>query len=151
VVGYARLRATLRLNLEPWAALHARGGEDLGKFLTSLTFSEEYLAALPPAAVQRITERLSGVPTAGTAAQIAFALGIDVHADLKDVHVPTLVIAATGDQFVSPEHSAELAHGIADARLVHVTGGHASIFEDPQQTQEALPGFLQGLTLGRTR
>jgi len=146
VVGYARLRTTLRLNLEVWAALHARGDEDLGKFLTSLSFSEEYLAALPPAAVQQITERFGGAPTAGTAAQIAFTLGIDVWADLKDVHVPTLVIGATGDRFVSLEHSAELAQGIAGARLVHVTGGHASILEDPKRTQEALSGFLDGLT-----
>ncbi|MFF1490276.1 alpha/beta fold hydrolase [Streptomyces sp. NPDC058319] len=145
VVGYARLRTTLRLNLELWAALHARGGRELGTFLTGLTFSEEYLAALPPEAVGQIAQRFGGPPTPGTAAQIAFTLGIDVRDELAAVRVPTLVVAATGDRFVAPEHSAEIAAGIAGARLVRVTGGHASVFEDPGQTADALLGFLDGL------
>ncbi|WP_405910151.1 alpha/beta hydrolase [Streptomyces sp. NBC_00828] len=145
VVGYARLRTTLRLNLELWASLHARGGEGVGKFLTSLSFSEPYLAALPPAAVDQIIQRFGAPPTPGVAAQIAFTLGIDVRDDLSAVRVPTLVVAATGDRFVSPEHSTELVDSIADARLVEVTGGHVSMFEDPRQTQEALLGFLRGL------
>ncbi|MEV4078421.1 alpha/beta fold hydrolase [Nonomuraea fuscirosea] len=47
VAGYARLRTTLRLNLELWASLHARQDKHLGTFLTGLSFSERYLAALP--------------------------------------------------------------------------------------------------------
>jgi hypothetical protein len=35
VAGYARLRPTLRLNLELWAAMQARGDADLGKLLVS--------------------------------------------------------------------------------------------------------------------
>jgi pimeloyl-ACP methyl ester carboxylesterase len=146
VVGYARPRTTLRLNLELWASLHARGDQDLGKFLTGLSFSERYLAALPPQAVQQVIEQFGAHPAPGTAEQIAFTLGIDVRDDLSAVRVPTLVVAATEDRFVAPEHSVELADGIADARLLQVTGGHASIFENPQQTLEALAGFLKELT-----
>ena len=50
--------------------------------------------------------------------------------------------AATGS---SPRNTlAELVDGMTDARLVEVTGGHASIVEDPPQTHEALLGFLKG-------
>jgi pimeloyl-ACP methyl ester carboxylesterase len=142
VVGYAHPRTTLRLNLELWSSLCARDSEDVGKFLTSLSFSERYLAALPPTAVEQIIQQFGAPPTAGTAAQIALNLAVDVRDDLSAVRVPTLVVAATGDRFVAPEHSAELVDGITNARLVETTGGHASIFEDPQQTQDALLDFL---------
>jgi pimeloyl-ACP methyl ester carboxylesterase len=145
VVGYAHLRTTLRLNLEVWAALSARGDDALGEFLAGLSFSEEYLAALPPGAVQQIVGQFAKAPTPGTAAQIAFTLGIDVRADLQAVRVPTLAVVATGDRFVAPEHSTEIVDGIAGARLVRVTGGHASIFEDPTQTADALLEFLASL------
>jgi pimeloyl-ACP methyl ester carboxylesterase len=88
---------------------------------------------------------LVGPPTPGSAAQIAFALGIDVHEDLRAVRVPTLVVAADRDRFVAPAHSAEIAEGIAGARLVHLGGGHASLFEEPRLIQEALLGFLEAL------
>ncbi|HUN34823.1 MAG TPA: alpha/beta fold hydrolase [Trebonia sp.] len=145
VVGYAHLRTTLRLNLELWAAMHERGDEDLGKFLASISFSEEYLATLPPEVVQQVCERFGGPPTPGRTAQLALTLGIDVRADLKDIRVPTLVVAATGDRFVAPEHSVELAAGIPGAQLVQVPGGHASIMEDPERTRGALLDFLRGL------
>jgi pimeloyl-ACP methyl ester carboxylesterase len=146
VVGYARPRTTLRLNLELWASLHARGDKDLGKFLTGLSFSERYLATLPPQAVQQVIEQFSAHPAPGTAEQIAFTLGIDVREDLGAVGVPTLVVAATEDRFVASEHSVELADGIAGAHLIQVTGGHAAIFEDPQPTLQALAGFFKELT-----
>lgn len=145
VVGFARPRTTLRLNLETWAALYARGDERLGAYLTALSFSEEYLAALPEEAVAQIAAQLGAHPAPGTAEQIAFTLGLDVRGDLPAIRVPTLVVSATGDRFVAPEHSAELARGITGARLAAVDGGHAAVFEDPGQTLEALSGFLDEL------
>ncbi|WP_405577263.1 hypothetical protein [Streptomyces sp. NBC_01190] len=38
-VGFARAGAVLRLNLERWAHLYAKGDERLGAFLTALTLS----------------------------------------------------------------------------------------------------------------
>jgi pimeloyl-ACP methyl ester carboxylesterase len=142
VAGYAQLRPTLRLNLELWAAMQARGDADLGKFLVSLSFSERYLARVPTETLQQIITQFAGDPSPGTAAQIAFTLGIDVRGDLGAVRTPTLVVAPTEDRFVAPEHSAELAAGIPGATLVAITGGHASIFEDPQLTQRVLLDFL---------
>lgn len=145
VVGYAYPRTTLRLNLEVWQALEAGGQESVGKFLTGLTFAEDFLAALPAEAVAQIVGQFGGAPTPGRAAQIAFTLGVDVRDALADVRVPALVVSAVADRFVAPEHSAELAQGIAGARLVEVGGGHASLFEDPRQTADALVAFLATL------
>jgi pimeloyl-ACP methyl ester carboxylesterase len=142
VAGYAHLRPTLRLNLELWAAMQARGDADLGKLLVSLSFSERYLAAVPTELLQQIITQFAGDPSPGTAAQIAFTVGIDVRADLGIVSTPTLIVAPSEDRFVASEHSAELAAGIPGARRADITGGHASIFEDPQQTQQVLLDFL---------
>jgi pimeloyl-ACP methyl ester carboxylesterase len=142
VAGYARLRPTLRLNLELWAAMQVRGDVNLGKLLVSLSFSERYLASVPTEVLQQIITQFAGDRSPGTAAQIAFTLGIDVRADLGTVRTPTLIVAPTEDRFVALEHSAELAAGIPGARRADITGGHASIFEDPQQTQKMLLDFL---------
>lgn len=142
LVGYAFPRTTLRLNLELWAALHASGDENLGKLLTSLSFSESFLAALPSAAVEGIVHEFGAHPAPGAAAQIRFTLGIDVRQDLGAVRAPTLVVAATEDRFVAPQHSRELAREIPGARLAEVPGGHAAIIEDPAQTEKVLLHFL---------
>lgn len=142
LAGFARPRTTLWLSLEMWAALHARRDEKLSAFLTSLFFSEDYLAARTPEAARQLTARLAA-SAPGTAQQIAFALGIDICGDLPAVAVPALVVAATGDRFVAPEHSVELAEGIPGARLAAVRGGHAATFEEPGRTLELLTGFLR--------
>ncbi|WP_151481115.1 alpha/beta fold hydrolase [Streptomyces albicerus] len=140
--GFARPRTTLWLSLEMWASLHARHDDELSDFLASLCFSEDYLAAHTPEAARHRTARLVG-SAPGTAQQIAFALGIDVRRDLSAVAAPTLVVAATGDQFVAPEHSVQLADGIPGARLAAVMGGHAAAFEEPVRMLEILSGFLR--------
>jgi pimeloyl-ACP methyl ester carboxylesterase len=143
VVGYAYPRTTLRLNLELWAAMNARGDGDVGKLLTSLSFSEQYLAVLPGEVVAQVIEQFGGSPAPGAAEQLAFTLDVDVREELGAVHVPTLVVAAGNDRFVAPEHSAEIAEAINTARLVTVPGGHASIVESPQETLEPLQEFLK--------
>ncbi|MFD7409584.1 alpha/beta fold hydrolase [Streptomyces sp. NPDC059866] len=142
LAGFARPRTALWLSLEMWASLHARHDDELSDFLTSLSFSEDYLAAQTPEAARSLTARLAA-SAPGTAQQIAFALGIDVRGDLAAVTAPTLVVAAAGDQFVAPEHSVELAVGIPGARLAAVRGGHAAAFEEPGRTLEILTGFLR--------
>ncbi|MFF4355078.1 alpha/beta fold hydrolase [Streptomyces sp. NPDC001530] len=140
--GFARPRTTLWLGLEVWASLHVGDDDELGTFLTSLFFSEDYLDARTPEVARQLTARLVA-SAAGTAQQIAFALGIDVRGDLPAVTAPTLVVAAAGDRFVDPEHSVELANGIAGARLAAVKGGHAAACEEPGRTLEILTGFLR--------
>ncbi|MEU2424043.1 alpha/beta fold hydrolase [Streptomyces sp. NPDC007851] len=142
--GFARPRTALWLSLEMWAALHARRDDKLSAFVTSLAFSEDCLAGLTPDAARRLTARL--VPFApGTVRQIALALSTDLRADLPSITAPTLVVAATADRFVAPEHSVELAEGIPGARLAAVSGGHAATYEEPERTLELLTGFLHDL------
>ncbi|MFC9627217.1 alpha/beta fold hydrolase [Streptomyces sp. NPDC056930] len=109
---------------------------DLGTFLTSLSLSEECPAPLPPEVVLQIVEQL-GAPAFGSTEQIAFTFGTDVRDDLS------LVVAASGDRFVAPEHSVELADGIPGARPATVTGGHAPVFEDLGQTLKVRSAFLE--------
>ncbi|MFF4354485.1 alpha/beta fold hydrolase [Streptomyces sp. NPDC001530] len=142
--GFARARTSLWLRLETWASLHSRRDDALNAFLTSLSFSEEYLTSRTPETARYLAARLlSSAP--GTARQIAFALGIDVRGDLSAVSAPTLVVAAAGDRFVAPQHSVDLADGIPGARLAAVRGGHAGTFEEPDRTLEILTGFLRDL------
>lgn len=142
VVGFARPRPSLRMNLELWAALFDRADPELGKLIVSLSFSDEFLAALPEDQLQQVTAMMTAHPAPGTAAQIDFGLRLDVTADLGRIQAPTLVVSAVTDRFVPPAHSAVLAEGIPGARLVEVTGGHAAMFEDPRQTLSAVLDFL---------
>lgn len=142
VVGFARPRPSLRMNLELWAAMFDRRDKDLGKLIVTLSFSDEFLAELPEDQLRQVLEMMTAHPAPGTAAQIDFGLRLDVRSDLNKIQVPTLVVSAVGDRFVPPAHSRELADGIPGARLVEVAGGHASIFEHPQQTLAAMLDFL---------
>ncbi|WP_078959695.1 alpha/beta fold hydrolase [Streptomyces sp. NRRL B-24085] len=142
--GFARPRTTLWLGLEMWASVLARGDAELHAFLASLSFSRAYLAAHTSQEARRLTARLAG-SAPGVSQQIALALGIDLRGDLAAVSAPTLVVAATGDQLVAPEHSVELAEGIPGARLAAVKGGHTATFEEPERTLELLTDFLRDL------
>ena len=144
VVGFARPRPSLRMNLELWAAMFDRQDKDLGKLIVNLSFSDEFLAALSEEQLQQMTAMMTAHPAPGTAAQIDFGLRMDVRADLGKIRVPTLVVSTAGDRFVPSAHSLELAEGISGARLVELAGGHASIFEDPPQTLSVLLNFLDG-------
>ncbi|MCE7004054.1 alpha/beta hydrolase [Kibdelosporangium philippinense] len=146
ICGYAYPRATLRLNLEIWRAmLDSQDGVTRSRFLTSLLFAEPYLAALPPDAVNQLVKQLAGLAAPGTTEQVDFALAVDVRPDLAAVRAPALVVVPPVDRFVAPEHAAEIANGITEARLVEVPGGHASFFEDPQPTLDAMITFLREL------
>lgn len=140
--GYAKPHPTLRLELELWASMLARGDSDVGKLLVSFTFSDAFLTAMTDEQVNALAAGMAAHAAPGTAAQVDLALRLDVRDDLGRIRVPTLVISATEDAHIPPSQSREIADGIAGARLVTVTGGHGSIIEDPKQTLSALLGFL---------
>ncbi|MFG2356871.1 alpha/beta fold hydrolase [Streptomyces sp. NPDC048521] len=144
LAGFARPRTRLWLGLEMWAALHARHDEQLNALLTSLFFSEEYLALLTTDRARQLTAAFAA-SAPGTAQQIALALSIDVRGDLPAVAAPALVVASPGDRLVAPEHSLELVEGIPGARLAAVKGGHAATIEEPGRTLEILTGFLRDI------
>lgn len=143
VVGFAKARPTLRLNLELWGAMFARGDADLGKLLVAMSFAEEFLATLTDEQVGQYAALLTTDPAPGTVAQTDLGARLDVRADLGRVAAPTLVVVATGDRCVAPVHSREIADGIPGARLVEVSGGHAARFEDPDRTLSVMLDFLR--------
>ncbi|GLZ48846.1 alpha/beta hydrolase [Actinomycetospora sp. NBRC 106375] len=142
VVGFVRPRPTLDLALRVWAGLAAARAPETGAFLAGLTFAEPYFAALPREAREAIVTAFGTVSGPGVEAQIAAARFVDVAEDLALITVPTLVVSATGDRFVAPEHSHELVQALPHAGLVEMPGGHAAMLEDPGPAGEALVEFL---------
>jgi pimeloyl-ACP methyl ester carboxylesterase len=68
----------------------------------------------------------------------------DSRPTLKSIRVPTLVLVGEGDELAPPERAAEMADGIAGARLVQVPQcGHLSTLERPAEVTHALRAWLQ--------
>ena len=63
---------------------------------------------------------------------------------LGGIRAPTLVLVGEDDELTPPERAAEMAHGIAGARLVSVPQcGHLSTLERPREVTQALLSWLQ--------
>jgi 3-oxoadipate enol-lactonase len=67
----------------------------------------------------------------------------DFRSELSRIHTPTLVLCGAEDRATPPEHSREIAEGIAGAELVSIEGaGHLSALEEPAKVNAALVPFL---------
>lgn len=67
----------------------------------------------------------------------------DIRADIKEIHVPTQIIAPTNDTIVSYSSSSFLAKKILGAELVTCyQNGHMVMLEDPQFVSQELLSFL---------
>ena len=68
----------------------------------------------------------------------------DSRATLGAIRCPTLVLVGDGDELTPPERAAEMARGIAGARLVTVPQcGHLSTLEQPAEVTRALSEWLE--------
>jgi len=68
----------------------------------------------------------------------------DSRPTLARIHCPTLVLVGDGDEVTPPERAAEMARGIAGARLVSVPQcGHLSTIERPEEVTRALLEWLR--------
>jgi pimeloyl-ACP methyl ester carboxylesterase len=68
----------------------------------------------------------------------------DSRPGLSAIRCPTLVLVGDNDELTPPDRAAEIANGIAGARLVTVPeSGHASTVEQPEYVTRALLEFLQ--------
>ena len=76
-----------------WAGLGEVGTTALGAFLTSASFSDAWLAALDPGALQEVRRHASGSAIPGAKAQLHMTRRTDVRADLQHVAAPILVRA----------------------------------------------------------
>jgi pimeloyl-ACP methyl ester carboxylesterase len=68
----------------------------------------------------------------------------DSRPTLGSIRCPTLVLVGEEDELTPPERAAEMAHGIAGARLVTVPQcGHVSTLEQPAAVTQALLEWLR--------
>jgi pimeloyl-ACP methyl ester carboxylesterase len=68
----------------------------------------------------------------------------DSRPELGEIRCPTLVLVGDSDQLTPPDRAAEIADGIAGARLVTVPeSGHSSTLEQPEFVTRALLDFLR--------
>ncbi len=66
---------------------------------------------------------------------------------LQNITAPTLAITGSEDVLIPPENSRVLAERIPDARVRSIDGGgHLFVVEQAQQFNEAVFGFLEGLS-----
>jgi pimeloyl-ACP methyl ester carboxylesterase len=76
--------------------------------------------------------------------QLANIGRVDSRPTLATIRCATLVLVGEQDALTTPERAAEIAGGIAGARLVTVPEcGHMSAVEQPQKVTEALVEFLR--------
>jgi pimeloyl-ACP methyl ester carboxylesterase len=92
--------------------------------------------------VQRMAEETG--PEAFVRQQTAIMTRPDSRPDLAAVRCPALVLVGDGDQATPPDRAAEIANGIAAARLVTIPEcGHLSTLEQPQHVTQALTEWLE--------
>lgn len=123
-------------------AQSGRFGEVIDQLFTSWAHrtrrSDESLRRI----VQRMAEETG--PEAFARQQTAIMTRPDSRPDLAQLRCPTLVLVGDGDEATPPERAAEIANGIADARLVTIPEcGHLSTLERPQHVTRALVEWLE--------
>ena len=83
-------------------------------------------------------------PQAFARQQMAIMTRPDSRPDLAAIRCPTLVLVGDGDEATPPDRAAEMANGIAAARLVTIPEcGHLSPLERPQHVTRALVEWLE--------
>jgi 3-oxoadipate enol-lactonase len=84
-----------------------------------------------PGQVERVRDILCATPAEGyigCAGAVRDLAQLDL---LRQIRVPTLVVAGAHDEATPPTQSAQLCAGIADARLATLNAAHQAAFEQP--------------------
>ncbi len=82
-------------------------------------------------------------PEAFVRQQTAIMNRIDSRPGLAAIQCPTLVVVGDGDALTPPERAAEIAGGIAGARLVTIKDcGHMCVLERPEELGSALRNWI---------
>ncbi len=67
------------------------------------------------------------------------------HAELRAIHVPTVIADGEREEAIRPEHTREMAKLIPGAQLVILPNvGHAGLLQDPTAFNKAMVDFLDG-------
>ncbi|HEV2359092.1 MAG TPA: alpha/beta fold hydrolase [bacterium] len=125
-------------------ALAQRGR--FGEVLDPLFLSWAHRSRRNDPALRRVVQLMAEEtgPEAFVRQQTAIMTRPDSRPDLAAIRCPTLVLVGDGDEATPPDRAAEIADGIASARLVSVPEcGHLSALERPSHVTRALVEWLE--------
>jgi 3-oxoadipate enol-lactonase len=110
-------------------------------------FSQSYIDA-EPETIEIQKDREKNAPTVGAAEGLRVLINRDSVVDrLQEIRLPALAIHGELDAAIPIARAEEFAAGVAGAELVRVPhAGHTTPMETPDVVNEALSGFLVGVT-----
>lgn len=127
VASLALLCTSARLDPGAWheriAAVRAGGTAAIAGAAMERWFSARFRDTHPDV-VERYAEALGATVDDAYIGCCAAIAGMDLRADLANVVAPTLVLAGAEDPAIPPDHSREIADGIADSRLIVLADVH---------------------------
>ncbi|MFE7204072.1 3-oxoadipate enol-lactonase [Pseudonocardia alni] len=129
------------------AKVRAEGTEFLVPSRTGAWFTAEF-AEREPAEAQRLLAMLRSTPAEGYAGCCEAIGAYDVRDRLRDIAVPTLVIAGEEDPATPPDMCREIADGIPGARFRIVPG--ASHLLNAEKPEIANPAIAEHLAAARS-
>ncbi|MEV6276282.1 alpha/beta hydrolase [Nocardia sp. NPDC051832] len=142
--GMAYPNPRLRMVTQTWRRLAAAGDpQSLAAYLILLGWSPAWLDLRSETELSELTTAIGAALPPGADDQLDLLTRVDVRAELADIRVPTLIVAATHDLVVSPAHARELAAGIPNAVLTEVDSGHALASERPAEWAEVVATWLR--------
>ncbi|MEV5506449.1 alpha/beta fold hydrolase [Streptomyces orinoci] len=134
-------RVTTALGI--WRGLLSQGDlTDFARFNLLSAFSEEYVNALPAEELDKLIAGMAADVPSGAFEQAGAILRSDTRGDLAGISVPTLVVAATRDNLVSPDNSRFLASRIPGAEYAELATGHLPMVERPEEWRKLVLDFL---------
>ncbi|MCO7520779.1 MULTISPECIES: 3-oxoadipate enol-lactonase [unclassified Pseudomonas] len=104
-------------------AMHALRDASIARWFTPA------FAQAQPAAAQRICQMLAQTAPQGYAANCAAVRDADMRDQLKQIQVPTLIVAGSADAVTTPAHGRFLQAGILGAEYVEFAAAHLSNVE----------------------
>jgi pimeloyl-ACP methyl ester carboxylesterase len=93
---------------------------------------------VPPAERQAWWDRTAGVPASAFGRRIAMLHAIDLRPRLREINIPTLVLAAPDDRVVPCRAGRELARLLPQAHLIEPRVGHAALVHPTVNIAEIL-------------
>ena len=118
--------------------------EERGKALAEAAFTKGYIERHPEIVTSMIEARRNRpIDTAAFPHRMKAAMEHDTYDRLSQIRCPTLVITGKDDALISWENSRLLAEHIKDAEQVILEpAGHCFWLEQPEQSRDAIAGFL---------
>ena len=130
---------------ENWTAradtVRTKGMQAIAEPVVAKWLTPDY-AAQHPDLVTRLQAMLLGADREGYAANCYAVRDADFRAAVKQIALPTLVIAGKYDMPTPPANTHYLAEVIPDASYVELDAAHISNLEQPERFTAAVLGFL---------